>query len=122
MRICVQNSLVQRNSKKYYDFQQEIHIWFLLKTSDLLSFALIINSDESQGKAQFNTLSIGENKTGYRAENRFFPQMNFSRNVHICLHRFLYPPDNVLLRKGMAVRYQFVQISCYATACKRNVS
>jgi len=49
-------------SKHWYDFYQEIHIWFLLKTSDFLSFALI-SSDESQSKAQFNTLSLGKNKT-----------------------------------------------------------
>jgi len=35
----------------------------LQKTSDFLSFALIISSDESQSKEQFNTLSLGENKT-----------------------------------------------------------
>jgi len=52
----------------------------LLKTSDFLSFELIVSSDESQSKAQF---SVG---TGYRAENRFFPQMKTSRKVHICLH------------------------------------
>jgi len=34
----------------------------------LLSFALVINSDESQSKAQINLQSLGENKTGYRAE------------------------------------------------------
>jgi len=33
----------------------------LLKTSDFLSFALIIGSDESQSKAQFNLQSLGEN-------------------------------------------------------------
>jgi len=33
--------------------------------------------------------SLGENKTdGYRAENRFFPQMKTSRKVHNCLHWF----------------------------------
>jgi len=35
----------------------------LQKTSGFLSFALIISSDEWQSKAQFNTLSLGENKT-----------------------------------------------------------
>jgi len=73
----------------------------LLKTLDFLSFALIISSDESQSKVQFNTLSLGENKTDlYRAENRFFPQKKTSRKVHICLHWFLYPPDNALLCKA----------------------
>jgi len=33
-------------------------------------FALIISSDESQSKSQFNTLSLGENKTDvHSAEN-----------------------------------------------------
>jgi len=55
-----------------------------LKTSDFLSFAPIISSDESQSKAQFNLQSLGENETG--AENvHFFPQMKTSRKVHICL-------------------------------------
>jgi len=58
----------------------------LLKTSDFLSFALIVSSAESQSKAQFNTLSLGENKTDvYSADNiDFFPQMKTSRKVHIC--------------------------------------
>jgi len=52
-----------------------------LKTSDFLSFALIISSDESQIKAQ---LGVG---IGYRAENTdFSPQMKTSRKVHNCLH------------------------------------
>jgi len=86
------------------------NIWFL-------PFILTINSDESQNKAQFNTLSLGENKTDvYRAENiDFFPQMKTSRKVHICLQWFSYPPDNVLLRKAMPVGNQlFVTfMSCY---------
>jgi len=41
----------------------------LAETPDFLSFALIISSDESQGKAQFNMQRLGENKTGHRAEN-----------------------------------------------------
>jgi len=58
----------------------------LLKTSDFLSIALIISSDESQIKAQFNTLSSEENKTDvYRDGKRFFPQMTTSKKVHICL-------------------------------------
>jgi len=40
-----------------------------LKTFDFLSFALIISSDESQSKAQFNLQSLGENRTGYSAES-----------------------------------------------------
>jgi len=39
------------------------------KTSDILSFTVIISSDEWQSKAQFNLRSLGENKIGYRAEN-----------------------------------------------------
>jgi len=57
-----------------------------MKTSDFLSFALIISNDEWQSKAQFNTQSLGENKTGYSAENINFFQMKTSRKVHICLH------------------------------------
>jgi len=70
----------------------------LLKTVDFLSFALIVSRAESQIKAQFNTLSLGENKSDvYPADNiDFFPHMKTSRKVHICLHWFLYPPDNVL--------------------------
>jgi len=31
--------------------------------------------------------NVGENKAdGYRAVNRFFPQMKTSGKVHICLH------------------------------------
>jgi len=41
-----------------------------LKISDFLSFALIISSDESQSKAQFNLQNL-ENKSGYRAEQFF---------------------------------------------------
>jgi len=35
----------------------------------ILIFSLIISSDESQSKAQFNQQILGENKTGYCAEN-----------------------------------------------------
>jgi len=43
-----------------------------------------MSSDESQSKAQCNLLSLGENKSGYRAENiKIFPQMKTSRKVHI---------------------------------------
>jgi len=41
-----------------------------LKAYDFLSFVLIISSDESQSKAQFNLQNLGGNKTGYRAENK----------------------------------------------------
>jgi len=40
-----------------------------MKTSDFLSFALIISSDELHDKTQFKLQSVGKNKTGYRAEN-----------------------------------------------------
>jgi len=40
-------------------------------TSDFLSFALIISSDESQIKAHFDRQSLGENKTGDRAKNMY---------------------------------------------------
>jgi len=33
-------------------------------------------------------------------KTEFFPQMKTSRKVHICLHLFFYPPDNVLLCKA----------------------
>ena len=79
----------------------------MLKTSDFLPFAHIISIDELQS-AQFSTLSLGENKTDvYHAENiNFSTKMKTSRKVHICLHWFLYPPDNVLLCEAMPVRYQ----------------
>jgi len=75
----------------------------LLKTSDLLSFALIISSDEAQSKAQLNTLSLGENKTDClpRWKQIYSTDNNFQEKVHISLHWFLYPPDNVLLWKAM---------------------
>jgi len=48
--------------------------------------------------------SLRENKAdGYRGENRLFPQMKTSRKFHICLHWFLYPPDNVRLCKAFAM-------------------
>jgi len=43
-----------------------------MKTSDFLSFAHIISKDESQTEAQFFLQSLGENKTGYRAEKKVF--------------------------------------------------
>jgi len=75
-------------------------VWLLARNSHLMSAEnfwflifcahMIISSDEMQSKAQLNTLSLGENKTGYRAENIFFPQMKTSRKVHICLQWFSY--------------------------------
>jgi len=60
-----------------------------LKTSDFLSFALIISSDESQGKAYFNLQSLGENKTGYRAENIFSTDGNFTHLFTLLLYTLL---------------------------------
>jgi len=68
----------------------------------------MICSDESQIKAQFNMQRLGENKIAYRAENTVFPQMKTSSKVHMCLHWFLYTPDNVLLCKAMLVRYHYL--------------
>jgi len=56
---------------------------------DVVAFALIIGSDESQSKSQFITQSLGENTIGYRAVKQFF-----------------YPPDNVLQCQAMLVRNQ----------------
>jgi len=68
------------------------------------------SSDESQNKAQFNLQSLGENKTGYRAENiKLFPQVKTSRKDHICLHCILYAPENVLPCKETLIRYQLVK-------------
>jgi len=62
-----------------------------MKTSDFLSFALIISSDESQSKAQ----SLGGNKIVYRAENiNFFHRWKLE-------DLFLYPPNIVLLCKAI---------------------
>jgi len=47
---------------------------------DVVAFALIIGSDESQSKSQFITQSLGENTIGYRAVKQFF-----------------YPPDSIAM-------------------------
>jgi len=57
-------------------------------------------------KAQFTLQSLGENKTGNRAEHIFFSTNENFKKFHICLHWFLYLSDNVLLGKVMLVRYQ----------------
>jgi len=45
---------------------------------------LILSSDESQSKAQFNLQSLEENKTGYLAENRVFStEENFKKSPHL---------------------------------------
>jgi len=64
-----------------------------MKTSDSVSFVRVISRDESQNKAHFNLLSLGENETDYSAENIFFPQMKTPRKAHICLHLFFIPFD-----------------------------
>ena len=53
------------------------HLTFLiqLKFSDFWSFALIISSDESQSKAQFNLKSVGKYKLVVMLKNILFPQM-----------------------------------------------
>ena len=50
------------------------------------------SSDESSSKAQFNLYSLGENTTGYRAENmKFVSADETSRIVHIYLYCFFIP-------------------------------
>ena len=97
------------SSKKFtFDFKY-------LNNPDFLFFALIINSDESQSKAQINLQSFSENKTGYRAEIISFSAEENFNIVQICLHRFLCPPDNILLCKALLVCYQlFITLMlCY---------
>jgi len=63
----------------------------------------MISSDKLQSKAQFNLQSLGENETGYRAENIFFLQIKTSIKVNIWFVHiaFLYPHENLLQCKGM---------------------
>jgi len=70
------------SSKKFtFDFLE------IAKTSDFSSFALMINSDESQMKHNLNPQSLGENRTdGYRVENVDFSTDVNTKKVHICLH------------------------------------
>jgi len=45
-----------------------------------------------QCKVQFNLQFLGENKTGYRAENMTYVSTDeTSRKAHICLHCFFIP-------------------------------
>ena len=92
-----------------------------LQTSEFLSFAHVINSNESQSKAQFNLQSLGENKTGYRADNIKFvsTDLKLQEKSAFVYTAFLYPSDNVLLCKAMLVRYQLVITvwSNYRPAC-----
>jgi len=39
--------------------------------------------------------SLGGNKTGYYAENKIFSTDENFQKKHVCLHWFLYSPDNV---------------------------
>jgi len=49
-----------------------------------------MHSDESQSKAQFNTQSLGENKTGYGAENTVFSTYeNFKKSPHLFTLTFI---------------------------------
>jgi len=80
-----------------------------LKTSAFLSFALKMNSDESQSQAQFNTQSFGENKVGHCAENTKFVSRdeNFKKNPHL----FTLPFHTLLIMycyAKMPVRYQLI--------------
>jgi len=76
-------------------------------------FALIISSDESQSKAQFNLFnlqSVGENTTGYCAKYIKFVSTdeNLKKRLRLFLYCFLYPLENVLLYKALLIRYQLV--------------
>ena len=53
------------------------NIWFLIFCT--------ISSDEWQSEEQFNPQSLGENKTGYRAENIKFisTDQNLKKNPHL---------------------------------------
>jgi len=71
-----------------------------VKTSDFVSFALVISSNESQSKAQFNLQNLGEIRliTVLDTQN-LFPQMKTSRKDHIWLHYIFIPS-----RKCTAIR------------------
>jgi len=43
------------------------------------------------GKVQSNLQSLGENKTGYRAENIKFVSTGENLKIHICLHCIFIP-------------------------------
>ena len=61
-------------------------------------------SDESQSKAQFNLQSLGENKTGYRAENIIFStDDNFKKSPH--LFTLLFIPSWYLTGEGPTRRH-----------------
>ena len=72
-----------------------------MKTSDFLSFAHIISKDESQTEAQFFLQSLGENKTGYRAEKKFF----FHRWIHQEKSTFAYTAFFALLKMSAMQRH-----------------
>ena len=58
------------------------NFWFLI----FCNHNLIMSSDESQSKAQFNLQSLGENKTGYCAENIEF--VSTGKNLKKIPHLF----------------------------------
>jgi len=63
-------------------FKTTENFWFL-------TLPLIISSDESQSKAQFNPQSSGENMTGYRTGNKLCFQS--WKPQEICLHCIFIP-------------------------------
>jgi len=68
----------------------------------------MISSDESQKKAQFNLQRLGENMTGYRAENSFFHRWNRQEKSTIAYIDF-YTPLIMLgtaMQSNAIVRYQ----------------
>ena len=77
----------------------------IAKTSEFVSFALTISSDEPQSKAHFNLQNVGENKTGYRAENKKFvlTDENFKKSPHLLTLLFY----TLLIMYCYAKQYQF---------------
>jgi len=69
------------------------------KTSEFLPLTLKISSYKSQSKAQFNLQSLGDNKTGYRAENII---VSTDENFKKCSRLFTL------------LSYTLLKIYCYA--------
>jgi len=63
---------------------------------------------ESQSKAQFTTLSLGENKIGYRAENRYLPLMKTKKIPHLLFTSIFIPSWYCGTMQSNASCYQFV--------------
>jgi len=58
--------------------------FYFYTIAEYLSFALIISSDKSQSKAQFNTQSLTENEIGDCGENiDFSTDENFKISPHL---------------------------------------